>query len=178
VDTIVSPEALIESSTEYVQWRQTGYKNPDIPGMLELMDASGSIAGTLSLYRKNNLYYCESNTFALEHDVSRAACSRALTAVSKASHIESETWLLRLGSPGENQLQLLPRCSTGIPDKLECHPFRYTTTRRNKRLLRSNHQHPNIPTACLNVVTSSTWILGSCAHQHQTTNTPTNQLTG
>ena len=113
MDTIVSPEALIESSTEYVQWRQTGYKNPDIPGMLELMDASGSVAGTLSLHRKNNLYYCDSHTFALEHDESRAACSRAYTPVSKANQVESETWLLswltgRESTPTPATLQYRP----------------------------------------------------------------------
>ena len=129
VDTIVSPEALIESHTAYAQWRQTGYKNPDTPGKLELMDAAGSVLGTLSLHRKNNLYYCVSHTFALEHDESRSTCYRTFAPVSKASQVESETWLLRLGSPGENQLQLLPRCSTGLPDKLECHPFRYNDSK-------------------------------------------------
>jgi hypothetical protein len=67
--------------------------------MLELMDSSGSVTGTLSLHRKNNLYYCDSNTFALEQDESRTACSRAFAPVSKAGQVESETWLLRLGSP-------------------------------------------------------------------------------
>ena len=113
----------------YAQWRQTGYKNPDTPGKLELMDAAGSVTGTLSLHRKINLYYCVTNTFALEHDESRSACSRTFAPVSKASQVESETWLLRLGSPCENQLQLLPRCSTGLPDKLECHPFRYNDSK-------------------------------------------------
>ena len=93
VDTIVSPEALIESHTAYAQWRQTGYKNPDTPGKLELMDAAGSVTGTLSLHRKNTLYYCVTNTFALEHDESRSACSSTFAPVSKASQVESETWL-------------------------------------------------------------------------------------
>jgi hypothetical protein len=34
-------------------------------------------------------------------------------------------WMLRLGSPGEHQLELLPRNATGIPLVFEYHPFRF-----------------------------------------------------
>jgi hypothetical protein len=34
-------------------------------------------------------------------------------------------WLLRLGSPGVRQLDLLPGCATGIPSTFRYHPFHY-----------------------------------------------------
>ena len=143
VDTIISPEAIVESSATFTKWTQTGYKDPSIPGTLDLTNDSGSVRVTLTLTCKNNLYYCVSNSFIPEHDPMRISCQctfapissdqqldydptchRTFEPVSKARQVESETWLLRLGAPGENQLQTLPSRSKGMPDKLECHPFR------------------------------------------------------
>jgi hypothetical protein len=36
---------------------------------------------------------------------------------------ESELWMLRLGSPGEDQLDLMPGNVTGIPPGFQYHPF-------------------------------------------------------
>jgi hypothetical protein len=38
---------------------------------------------------------------------------------------ESELWMLRLGSPGEDQLDLMPGNVTGIPPGFHYHPFRF-----------------------------------------------------
>ena len=43
----------------------------------------------------------------------------------KARQIESELWALRFGSPGENQLDILPKHVHGIPSKFEYHPFHH-----------------------------------------------------
>ena len=43
--------------------------------------------------------------------------------VTKSNQTELELWMLRLGSPGEHQLDLLPANATGIPSVFEYHPF-------------------------------------------------------
>ena len=48
-----------------------------------------------------------------------------LAPTPKARQIESELWLLRFGSPGEQQLDVLPLHVTGTPPAFEYHPFRY-----------------------------------------------------
>ncbi len=44
---------------------------------------------------------------------------------SKAKQVESEVWLLHLGSPGVHQLDMLPGQVTGIPLDFRSHPFHY-----------------------------------------------------
>ena len=45
--------------------------------------------------------------------------------ISKAKQVESEVWLLCLGSPGVHQLNMLPGWVTGIPLNFRYHPFHY-----------------------------------------------------
>ncbi len=42
---------------------------------------------------------------------------------SKARQLESEVWLLCLGSPGVRQLDVFPQNATGLPTVFEYHPF-------------------------------------------------------
>jgi hypothetical protein len=44
---------------------------------------------------------------------------------TKARQLESEVWLLRLGSPGVDQLDVLPQLTTGLPPVFDHHPFRF-----------------------------------------------------
>jgi hypothetical protein len=44
---------------------------------------------------------------------------------SKARQVESELWLLRFGSPGEHQLDVLPLHIIGTPLVFEYHPFHH-----------------------------------------------------
>jgi len=44
--------------------------------------------------------------------------------MSRAHQVESEVWLICLGSPGEGQLNLLPGHVIGTPPVFEYHPFR------------------------------------------------------
>lgn len=123
-ETIISPELIVASSPIYTTWSQTGYKDPTRPGQLSLTNDDGTVRSTLTLHSKNNLYYCDSDVHTVQHDILRSACHKTYAPVTKANQIESELWLLRLGSPGEHQLDVLPSCADGIPQKFACHPFR------------------------------------------------------
>ena len=48
--------------------------------------------------------------------------------------MESELWMLCLGSPGEDQLNILQGNVTGIPSHLQCHPFRYIDWKEEARV--------------------------------------------
>jgi hypothetical protein len=52
---------------------------------------------------------------------------------SKSKQVESEVWLLRLGSPGVHQLDVLPGNVTGIPSVFEYHPFRFIDFKEQAR---------------------------------------------
>ncbi len=97
----------------------------------------------------DGLYYCPTNVYAVDSrpasrylpTVWQAAGSVSLPGltpesgrshshehflpVSKAKQVESEVWLLCLGSPGVRQLNLLPGCITGIPSDFRNHPFHF-----------------------------------------------------
>ena len=47
---------------------------------------------------------------------------------------ESEVWMLRLGSPGEQQLDLLPGNVMGIPHGFHYHPFRFIDWKEEARI--------------------------------------------
>jgi hypothetical protein len=47
---------------------------------------------------------------------------------------DSEVWMLRLGSPGEQQLDLLPRNVMGIPHGFHYHPFRFIVWKEEARI--------------------------------------------
>ncbi len=87
---------------------------------------------------RDGLYYCSTDVFAADHDTPVRVCNQCtnaqqhpdvkqnppkFTPTSKARQVESEVWLLRLGSPGEGQLEVLPGNVTGTPAVFEYHPF-------------------------------------------------------
>ena len=45
--------------------------------------------------------------------------------VNPGKQLESELWAARLGHCGEQQLDMLPSCATGLPEQFEYHPFRF-----------------------------------------------------
>ena len=53
---------------------------------------------------------------------------------SKAKQVESEVWLLRLGSSGVTQLDTLPGNTTGLPSVFEYHPFRFIDFKEQARI--------------------------------------------
>jgi hypothetical protein len=85
---------------------------------------------TLTLTKRDGLYYMQTDVFTVDRDplyhVALMAHRLATppppktrvthhqyTPVSKAAHTEAELWMLRLGSPGEDQLDMLP--GNGVP---------------------------------------------------------------
>jgi hypothetical protein len=89
---------------------------------------------------RDGLYYCDTNVYTVDRDPVRPTCARttALPApppthrpaskfvpTTRARQVESEVWALRFGSPGEGQLDALPRHVNGVPPVFEYHPFRH-----------------------------------------------------
>jgi len=60
--------------------------------------------------------------------------SRRYAPVTRANMTESEVWMLRLSSPGEQQLNLLPGNVTGIPSGFHYHPFRFLDWKEEARI--------------------------------------------
>jgi hypothetical protein len=100
----------------------------------------------LALVCWDGLYYCPTDVFTIdplpiwvtsawvstEATVLCVLNDRSQTAVRqpsryeptmKARQLESEVWLLRLGSPGVDQLNVLPQLTTSLPPIFEHHPF-------------------------------------------------------
>jgi hypothetical protein len=65
---------------------------------------------------------------------------------SKARQLESEVWLLRLGSPGVTQLNVLPQNVTGIPFTFEYHPFRFVNFKEQAHIRKQAAQRSAVRT--------------------------------
>jgi hypothetical protein len=61
-------------------------------------------------------------------------CPSRFTPTSKSKQVESEVWLLCLGSPGVHQLDVLPGNVTGLPSVFEYHPFRFIDFKEQARI--------------------------------------------
>ena len=94
----------------------------------------------LDLDYHDGLYYCLTNVFTVDcspvrHPGTHRIVSQPLPSTtrhpsrfsptSKSKQVESEVWLLCLGSPGVHQLDVLPGNVTGLPLVFEYHPFRF-----------------------------------------------------
>ena len=93
----------------------------------------------MSLENQDGLYYCPTDVFTMDRDPVRCniptiCCAVVLDPPFKrrnkdyvpvlSTHLtEAELWMLRLGSPGEDQLDWLPGKVTGIPPSFHYHPF-------------------------------------------------------
>ncbi len=118
----------------FVTWQQTGHKDGS-PGHLHFFGDSGLASMSLNLERRDGLYYAPTDVYTVDHNPVCCATPRVRRVVNppssslrrpKQSHVpvtksnqtESDLWMLRLGSPGEHQLDLLPGNATGIPSVL------------------------------------------------------------
>ncbi len=60
--------------------------------------------------------------------------------------MESEVWLLCLGSPGVHQLDVLPGNVTGLPLVFEYHPFRFIDFKEQARISKQAAQRSAVRT--------------------------------
>jgi hypothetical protein len=146
VKTIISPQAIVDSSDVFQSWHQTGYQcGVSTPGCIRFDSHDGLLTMKMSLVLHDGLHYYPTDVYAVDD----LPASRFLPAVqrvagptplpvpgksrshkrfiptSKAKQVESEVWLLCLGSPGVHQLDMLPGQVTGIPLDFRSHPFHY-----------------------------------------------------
>ncbi len=146
VETIISPQAIVDSSDVFQSWQQTGYRcGVSTPGCIRFDSHDGLLTMKISLVLHDRLHYCPTDVYAIDNlPASRfspavrrvvgpaplpvpgkSRSHKRFIPTSKAKQIESEVWLLRLGSPGVHQLDLLPGQVNGIPLDFQSHPFHY-----------------------------------------------------
>ena len=137
VETIISPQAVIATSDVFTSWTQTGYKD-GCPGSIRFDSADSFLSMSLHLEYVDGLDYCTSDTYTIDLGsqlrVNRIAQPPPTSHLrqpsryrptTKSKQLESELWLLRLGSPGVYQLDHLPGNATGLPTEFDYHPFRF-----------------------------------------------------
>ena len=150
VETIISPQAILASSDVFVSWTQTGFKDGR-PGQIRFDSNDGLFTVKLDLDYCDGLYYCPTDVLTVDRSplqrIPKMAASRlalppaptinhrpsCFAPTSKSKQVESETWLLRLGSPGVHQLDVLPGNVTGIPSVFKYHPFRFIDFKEQAR---------------------------------------------
>ncbi len=123
VETIILPQAIVNSSDVFQSWHQSGYRNGNgTPGSIHFDSHDGFISMTMTLARKDGLYYCLMDMCTV-HDAC-AWCSPmvhctatlvdSVTSIAspphwvwsrfvpttKAKQMESKVLLLHLGLPG------------------------------------------------------------------------------
>jgi hypothetical protein len=145
VESIISPQAILGSSDLFASWTMTGYKD-NRPGAIRFDSHDGFLTMVINLICRDGLYPTDIFTLGTspglpDHPtlpplqapkVNRVINQAPPTVLrrpsrfaptSKARQLESEVWLLRLGSPGVTQLDVLPQNVTGLPSTFEYHPF-------------------------------------------------------
>ena len=146
VETIISPQAVIATRNVFTSWTQTGYKDSR-PGSIRFDSADGFLSMSLCLDYVDGLYYCSSNMYTIDPGcrlrVNRIAQPTPPSHLwqplryhptTKSKQLESELWLLCLGSPGVYQLDYLPGNATCLPTEFDYHPFRFIDFKEQARI--------------------------------------------
>jgi hypothetical protein len=150
VETIISPQAILNASDILVRWMQTGHKDGS-PGKIRFDSDSCLFSMEIVLVNRDGLYYCPTDVFTVDNNpvrchipiINRAIIPgppptkrrhKDLSPVPPNRLTESELWMLRLGSPGEDQLDLLPGQVAGIPHSFQYHPFRFMDWKEEARV--------------------------------------------
>ena len=186
VETIISPSAILASSDIFDEWQQTGHRDPTVPGCIRLSSHNGSANMSFSLEYREGLYYCASDKYMVDRAPVYVQCRRAAISPSVtpfvrrsppkfapttcARQVESEVWALRLGSPGEHQLDVLPKHVLGLPPVLEYHPFRNINFKEWAYI--RHHQRALLLNAPRRKAQLSSWTLASCGHWPTTIDDP------
>ena len=160
VETIISPQAILESSNVFASWTQTEF-NDGRPGQIRFDSHDGLLTLRLDLNQCDGLYYCPTDVFTVDRSPVRGPYTLRVatplvpntnrhpsrfTPTSKSKQVESEVWLLRLGSPGVHQLDALPGNVTGIPSVFEYHPFRFIDFKEQARIRKQAAQRSAVRT--------------------------------
>jgi hypothetical protein len=143
LETIISPDAILQSSDILTHWQQEGHQDGS-PGTIRFTSNSGLYSITLTLEKCNGLYYCPTNIFTVAPDPTCCAipqincvaapthptppnvkCDHCYQPISQSKLAESEMWMLCLGLPGKDQLDLLPGNVMGVPPGFHYHPFHF-----------------------------------------------------
>ncbi len=149
-ETIISLEAIVAASNTLVPWTQTGHKGMNL-GSIRFSSNSGLYSITIALEKQDGLYYCPTDVFTVNGDPVRPSApiirravapppadkhrrSKRFTPVTRDCLMELEVWMLQLGSPGEDQLDLLPVNVTGIPTGFQYHPFCFLDWKEEARV--------------------------------------------
>jgi hypothetical protein len=152
VKTIISPQAILATTNVFASWTMTGYRGSR-PGAICFDSRDGFLSMVFELECRNGLYYCPTDVFTLGKCPSTSCLAAAdlhhplriplpkvhqtitsptppilchsscFEPTSKAHQLESEVWLLCLGSPGVQQLDVLPQNATGLLAVFKYHPF-------------------------------------------------------
>jgi len=69
-ETIISPDAILQASNILVHWHQEGHRHGG-PGKIRFSSDSGLYAITLSLEKRDGLYYCPTDVFTVAKDPTR-----------------------------------------------------------------------------------------------------------
>ena len=160
-ETIISPQAIIASSDVFCSWMQTGFHDGR-PGAIRFDSADGLLSMHISLEFYEGLYYCNTDIVTVDPappsppQVFRVATPgppstlrrpSRYTPVSKSKQLESELWLLRLGSPGVTQLDRLPGNVLGLPSEFDHHPFRFIDFKAQAQIRKQAAQRSAVRTS-------------------------------
>jgi hypothetical protein len=166
--TIISPQAILASSNVFVSWMMTGFKHGR-PGSLCFDSHDRFLHMALTLICRDGLYYCPTDVFTIEHSPVCAntfqvpAVAMVLRVIgerpqsirqqpsrykptTKERQLESEVWLLRLGSPGVDQLDNLPQLTTSLPPVFDYHPFCFIDFKEQARIRKQAAQRSSVRT--------------------------------
>jgi hypothetical protein len=88
VETIISPQVIVNASDTFVEWSQTGYKD-NSPGTLRFYSDSGLASMTMNLTKQDGLYYTHTDVLTFDKDL---LCCVALMANWLATPPTPKTW--------------------------------------------------------------------------------------
>jgi hypothetical protein len=67
VETIISPQAILDGSDILVEWQQTGYKD-NSPGLLWFSSTSGLASMSIVLEKRDGLYFTHTDVYTVDKD--------------------------------------------------------------------------------------------------------------
>jgi len=105
IETIISPQAIVELSDVFQSWHQTGYRNGvSTPGCIRFDSYDGLLTMSMSLVLHDGLHYCPTDVYAVD----TLPTSRYLPAVQWVVGPESLLGLPRVPQKTRSHERFLP----------------------------------------------------------------------